>query len=557
MKKNHLRVAILVNLFLCLIFLFSFSACSGSQTSIISTPMVTNGTLTTHPTTTTPVVSSSPSITSGTTKPSQATEKRYGGTLRFITPFSLTIFGSPSEMSTMMGWNHQPCFEYLMLMDTAGNPLPNIIESWDISSDGKIITLHVRKGIKFHDGTDCNAQAVKYNLENYTSNNARPAEYAAITKYEVIDDYTLRLSFNNFMASFFNTLALNNGGLVASPKALQTETTPANMAKDHMVGTGPFIFDSWQRDQFIKFKKNPNYWQPGKPYLDEFEIIQIADPMTALAYFKSGEGQVLYRISPSIGADLKKQGYQTVISEIAPVHFLAPDGKNADSPFNNKLVREAVEYAIDKKAIADTIGHGFYPVAYQMANKIDANYNPDIVPREYNVAKAKQLLAQAGYPSGFNTTLLAMTSDNRDVIVAIKAYLDQVGIKATIDIAEQARFFSMTQKGGGWKGLVYLSLGIQIQNFSRRFGTGGLAYASIYLPEGWQAKLDATLSQVDTVARNNQFKELTKILADEAVVIPLWFQPDITALADEVHDLDWGKGFAPFYYKPANVWLSK
>jgi len=491
-----------------------------------------------------------------------ATTPQYGGILKIIIPTGITILGAPSEVGTggLYSLVGAPAIETLLRHDNSFRQKPRLAESYEIGPDGKSFTFHLRKGVKFHDGTDCNAAAVKYNLENYTPSGTRPNYFKVVTSYDTIDDYTIRLNLSAFSLDLWIQFAYGDG-MICSPTALKTSTAPERMAKDHMVGTGAFRYVSHQRDVNAIFEKVNSYWQKGKPYVDGIQFQQIADPVTAVIALKSGDGQLLYLITAQQARDLEAAGYEIVRENLSPIGYITPDGANSDSPFSNKKVREAAEYAIDKKALAQGVGLGYYPVATQFAMLGYDNYSPELTPRNYDPKKAKQLLAEAGYTNGFKTTIYAPTSYNRDVLVVLQTYLKEVGIDATLDITDSTRLSSLQHTG--WHGILVNSVPVNsalASKISMFFNADLTAYgntmASVFRPPGWQDKLNAALTQYDENKRTAQTRELCKIMSEEVMGIPLWVAPQLSAQDKKLHNIKWAQGHG-YFWEPENAWLSK
>jgi peptide/nickel transport system substrate-binding protein len=522
------------------------SSCSQNASSSPTVPKTTAA----------PAASSSIPVTVPSS--SVSTQPQTGGTLKVIlrggSGGNLGVLGSVNDIGTVQRIT-APVFDLLLNVNAKEELQPGLAESFEVSNDGKKVTLHLRKGIKFSDGTDFNAAAVQYNLQNLAPNNVKPPELNAITSYEILDDYTLRLNFEKFNVITLMTLMFPYG-FMASPTAWQVKTTPDNMAKDHMVGTGPFLFSSWQRNNFVKYVKNPGYWQKGKPYLDGIEMNQVIDPVTSLISFQKGEGQVIFGLTPDEAKTLKAAGFDIITAETKTVWGIYPDGANSDSPFANKLVRQALEYAIDKKALAANVGSGYFTVANQTVPDDSPYYISGLSPRDYNPQKAKELLTQANYPSGFKTTLLTTSANNQDAVVAIQSYLKAVNIDTTIDVADAARFGTAQTKG--WKGLLLPNNPVSPSQriFCSRLTTTA-DYVSCFKPDWFKAKSDAIQAQPDYNQRLAGMKDIVKGFYDESVSIPLWFGSEISAQVKNVKGLDWGKGSAAYYYDPASAWLSK
>ncbi len=532
MKKLFILIAPLMVLILVL------SACSGSQTS--PTP-------TSQPATTAPPTTTLSTTASAKPTPAPSPTPQYGGILKIINRQAPTIFGYPAEADPISASVGRTALEGITWVDNYANPSPRLATSWEVSADGKSLTYTLRKGVKFHDGTDFDAAAVKWNFDNYIS--LKPL--SPITSVDVVDPYTVRFNLSQFSNVIYPTLAFI--GLI-SPTAFQKNGK--EWARINPVGTGPFKFVDFQRDVSVKYDKFADYWDKGKPYLDGIQYSFIVDPLTGSMAFQNGDAQMITQLAPKDASDLKAKGYN-VVSMPGTVAFLAPDSANSDSPFANKSVREAVEYAIDKKAIVDAVGYGFWATAYQLSPSQFPGYNTDLKGRTYNPAQAKQLLAAAGYPNGFQTTLTAQTTDNRDALVAIQANLKAVGIDAALDIVDSAKYLQMRTKG--WKnGLIIGGTGAdpnQNQRLSADLGNTSGYYVSTLRPPAWQPAMDQSMAARDMTTRTPLMAQMLKIASDEAMVTPLWVTSDIGA---EVKGLTTDYlAYHHVQWKPGEAWLSK
>lgn len=485
---------------------------------------------------------------------SAADAPRHGGTLKMIHNGGTTIIASPADGATWMR-NTRPVFETLLNTDDNDRIRPWLVESWDIDPDGKYVTLHLKKGIKFHDGTDFNAEAVKFNLElDAKKKIPAAAGLKDVTSYDILDSHTIRVNFSRYDCTFLLRLAQTPLGQMASPTAMKKPATPDNVVEQHMVGTGPFLYESWQRDNYVRFKRNPDYWQQGKPYLDGLELRSIKDVTVGVMSFKAGEAQVIENISPDDIAPLEQAGFEVGHPKLHFMHTIFPDGGNPDSPFADKRVRQALDYAIDKKAMGEGLFLGTYYPLTQLAAPSDAFYNADIPGRSYDPEKARQLLAEAGYPNGFKTKIVTDVRVRREIVAALQTYWKEIGIDTTIDIADIARGTEMTIKG--WNGILIPGFPIAATTVSitSRFSQN---YPSYYRPAGWQQKWDALIEQTDEEKRIQQLKDLVRIMYEESVVIPhLWNSP-IQANDGTVVDFNYHGNNTPDYSNLSGVWLTE
>jgi peptide/nickel transport system substrate-binding protein len=514
---------------------------------------------------TTPATSTAPATTKlATTVPTTApaaAQPQYGGTFTWIRNTGIPVLGAPPDMPTQTSTYPlaSPVMENLVLCDDQENIVPNLAQSVDTSPDGKSITFHLRQGIKFTDGTDFNAAAVKYNLQaDVAAKCSGSAILSNVTSYDVVDNYTLRLNLSQYDARLLIGLAQSAIGSMVSPTALAKATTPENAPKDHLVGTGPFLFDSWAKDQFIKFVKNPNYWQGGRPYLDAIEVQNNATTATSVMSFQAKEVNMVENIDPATYNQLKSQGYAVGIpSTLAFVFRIIPDSANADSPFAKLEVREALEYAIDKVGMAQGIGLGTQYPATQLGIAKDAWYIQNYPARNYDVAKAKALLASAGYPNGFSYPLISDVRGRQDQTVAIQTYLKDVGINTTIDVADVARMASLQQNG--WKGILLPGFPNwdSFSSWTNVFLNPTLTFPSAAVPAGWVDQWNKVVGTVDFNTRMSMMQAQMKQIYDQALMIPYIYDAPRYVTDGTVMNSQWDAHNINGYFDPADTWLKQ
>ncbi len=535
MMKKILIIALAVILLSSVIFI----SCGKSEP----------GTSTTAPMTTKPATTSGGPV--------------YGGKFVMVRNTGITEIGAPMDLKSGTGASTFPLWtpvaETLFIVDAADRIVPLLAESVDVSADGLSITFKLRKSVKFHDGTDFNAEAVKYNLEAAKASKVGgSAPLDNIKSYEIIDNNTIKINLNKFDATFLMSLAQSGIGVMLSPTALAKPTTPENAGKDHLVGTGPFMFDSWSLNQYIRMKKNPNYWQPGKPYLDEIEIRNMPDYTTSVMAFKAGEVDMVESIDPAQYNELKTQGYAVDIPKgLAFVFSFRTANADPNSPFSKKEVREALWYSVDRENLVFGLGKGTYNVAEQLAAPQQGWYINGYPDRKYNVDKAKQLMTQAGYPNGFKTVLHGDVRGRQDDLVALQTYFGKIGIECTLDVADVAR--SSTFSTQGFDGIFQPGFP-NWSSFSSWMNTWlspTATYPSMKFPDNWTTSWQAARSEPDYDKRMAKMQALLKIVYDDALVIPWMWDAPRYVLNSKVHDLKWDAVDINGYFDPVSVWKAK
>ena len=368
-----------------------------------------------------------------------------GGIFKVILRTPTNIFGYPPRLAGASKDYAQPFFDRLLSVGDDGKYKPGLALSWDTSKDGKTITFKLRQGVTFHDGTPFNAQAVKSNLDNLIP--PKENRIVGITSVDAVDDHTVRVNLSSYNNLVLYHLAVNPITFMYSPEALKKNG--ADWALTHPVGTGPFMLKDYQPNISITAVKNPNYWEKGLPYLDGIAMTMVSDPMTQMLTFKAGQANAIYSAQEA-SAQLRDEGY-IMQQGLGTGQTLTFDSKNSEY-FSKRQVREAIEYAIDKEAICKGPGQGIYMPWYQIVPNDSPDYNPALTPRKYDPAKAKKLLAEAGYPNGFSFKVFVPSTVWKDGWVAAQSYLDAVGIKMDINYLNVAAMNIIRMSGKIEKG---------------------------------------------------------------------------------------------------------
>jgi len=359
---------------------------------------------------------------------------------------------------------------------------PALAEKWEVSKDGLEYTFYLRKGVKFHKTTffkrdvEFTADDVIFSLGRQMDPNHPYYKVGGAFEYwqamdmdnivkdiVKVDNYTVKFILKKPEAPFIANLAMDFASILC--KTYADDLLKANRAEDlgkYPVGTGPFIFLKWIKDDRIIYKANKDYWG-GRPFLDKLILKVIPNNSVRAAELKTGSIHIMDFPNPEEVADLEKDpNIKLVKQEGLNIGYLAMNTQK--KPFDNVLVRKAINMAINKQAIVDAVYAGFGKAAKNPIPPTMWSYNDEIEPYEYNPEKAKKLLAQAGYPNGFETDIWAMpvprpyNPNGKKVAEAIQADLAKIGIKAAIVSYDWGTYLEKTKHGEhmmaqlGWTG---------------------------------------------------------------------------------------------------------
>lgn len=348
---------------------------------------------------------------------------------------------------------------------------PALATSWENSKDGLIWTFKLRKNVKFHDGTPFNAAAVKFSFERQMFKD-HPYHHGdfeywlgmfggfpgVVKSVDVVDDLTVRFKLERPQAPFLANLAMSNF-VIFSPDAVKKFGEDIG---NHPIGTGPFKFVRWDHGDKITVEANMDYWA-GRPYLDKIIFRSIPDNSARLIELQSGGIHLMDSLNPDDVALVNKdKNLQVLLRPPFNVGYLA---MNMDKkPFDNVYVRQAVSYAINKAALVKAFYAGLAQPAKNMTPPSLWGYNNKVTDYTYSVSRAKTLLAKAGYPKGFETTLWAMPvarpymPQPTKIGEAIQANLAAIGIKAKIVSFDWGTYLDKISNGEhdmcliGWTG---------------------------------------------------------------------------------------------------------
>ncbi len=433
---------------------------------------------------------------------------------------------------------------------------PALAESWEISEDGTVYTFALREGVTFHDGSPVDAEAVVFNFERML-NEDHPFHdtgpfplsffFSAVDNVEAVDPQTVRFTLSEPYAPFLSNLAYPTG-LIVSPAAV--EEHGADFGRNPS-GTGPFRFVEWVSNERVVVERNPDHWD-GAPPLEAVVFRPITDANTRVAEMLSGGVDLMVEVPPDSLAQFEDDSAYVVHEQVGPhVWFLILNMRNEH--IADKRVRQAINYAIDKQAIVESVLQGTATVAAgPVAPAFAWAYNEDLEPYPHDPEKARQLIKEAG-AEGAELTFYVTEGgsgmlDPVSMGTAIQANLEDVGFDVKIETYEWNTFLGKVNPGLEGKAamaemawmtndpdtLPYLTLR------TGAFPDDGGFNSGYYSNEEVDKLLEAARSSTDRDERARLYKEVQEIVREDApwAFIAHWKQNAVTSARVEGFQLE-------------------
>ncbi len=507
-----------------------------------------------------------------TEAPKAAAPKR-GGTLTILNIEEVKGLFNHTDSGTEGEYTLNQITEGLVVADIDMNIVPALATSWEMSKDGLEYTFKLRQGVKFHDGTDFDADDVKWTFDQaIIPNSYMGAKWIPYIKStQVIDKYTVKITLVEPWYDFLTMLAYEEDLDILSREAVE------KWGKDYgykaAVGTGPFKFDHWNRGEELVIVRNENYWDKDKgyPYLDKIVYRAVLEDTVKVMQLNTKAADLVFNFPFNEVDNIKKS--PNIVVESTPGGTQHYWGFVADkAPFNDAKTRQAMCYAVDRKAIVDTVfrGHaavanGIFPPQLFVAenDKVYYPYDPD---------KAKKLLTEAGYSDAKPLKFYMLTSNASlymDMAVLIQAQLKKIGVQAEVVPLEKAALStymsgqaadSATKRQSilyrrGLSGL--LMNDYTLRGYYSKGGANDLGYnkpgGGISNPEVEQLILDTyKLTDKATLITNN--RKLNALILGDCPRVYIAYQNNVIAFQNYVKGLkNWPLNTMPM----KQVWLDK
>lgn len=445
-------------------------------------------------------------------------------------------------------------YNTLLRMGTDFSLNPELAKSWDIEEDGKRIVLHLQEGVKFHDGTDFNAAAVKWNfdqrMDEAVGSPQRKQLVGVVESVETVDDMTVAINLTKPFAPFLSLLA-ERPGFMVSPTAAQKHGEDFG---SNPVGTGPFVFKEWTRGTRIVVERNPDYWEEGLPYLDSVVFSDIAGAIVGIQRLITGEIDFVDSLSPKDIRPIRNND-EIKIDPITVGRWYSYQWQWDKPPFDNAALRKGIAHAIDRDRLNAITMDGDATIA-NTPTPPGLWWHADLAGYAYDPAKAREYLAEADLPEGF-VVELATPED------AILRQLNQLVAEQLTDVGLTVELVPVAQREW-YSRVVERAINFTPMRWTQRPDPDGLL-SILFASDGYanstdynNPKVDALLAEAagtfDQPKRQALYKEAQAIILEDLPYVPIYFSVEYAAMRTDVMGFEWTPDQIPRFY---NVWKAK
>ena len=416
---------------------------------------------------------------------------------------------------------------------------PCLAESWEVSGDGLTYTFKLRQGVKFHDGTDFNAEAVKYNVDRQTVNKTEDMLYADfvfgdVAECNVIDDYTVEIVLNKVSTPFLNNLAMSLGAPMVSPTACEANNNNSNEAP---CGTGPYKFVRWDKNEAVVMERNEDYWGE-KGVAKQIVFKTITDNSARVVALTNGEVDIIDGIDANVVDQVTSAGALLNMAEGMNINYLAYNTQRITDP----EVRKALSQAVNVPELVASLYRGYASEATSILPTFMPGYSADVKQVSYDPEAAAQTLADKGVTElhmlAYTNPRPYNTATGQTLAEALQGYYEKVGVTCSIDSYDWTTYKEKVGTGDydvclyGWIG----DNG-DPDNFMNLLASEDIEInVAQYSDEEFNTMLAEAASTPNGEERNAIYAQMEQKIADECVWLPISHQENLSAYLSNVHN---------------------
>ncbi len=432
---------------------------------------------------------------------------------------NITTLDPQDGISTANHLVNSMIFDTLVKSDHSGNYTPSLAESWEVSEDELTFTFHIRKGVTATNGEEVNAKDVVFTFQRLLDNPTlvvASSSWGVLESVSLVDDYTVDVK----LKESYGPALYNFSGTFIIPDEAYAEMGNAMFSEQKLVGSGAWQFVEWVDGQYVRFKKNPNFWDKASydPYYEEAYLRFITEPSSAISAQLSGQVNA-YMLVPSdmllmYGNNPKIEIQDVETGTMLYLQFQCKE----ESVFNDVNVRKAFSMAIDRDTIATALmGNSKVPIG--IATNVSMGYDPEFTSETYtyNPEKAKELLAASNY-KGEEVKILATTAvtNSQQLMLAICDYVNAIGFNCKSEIVEVATLGDLRARGDYDMFIVAgINPGGDLFHFTT-FRISSDMHKSHYVNEDLNNRILEALHSTNQEHRNELYRSINKTVCDEA-----------------------------------------
>jgi peptide/nickel transport system substrate-binding protein len=436
-------------------------------------------------------------------------------------------------------WVIENIYDQLIRVGPDGKTLtPDLATSWNISKDGLTYTFHLRPNVVFQDGTKLTAEDVRYDFVR-AINPKQPWAWTltAVKGVTAPDPSTVVITLKHPWAPFLSDVSLFDTGIY--PEAYFKKVGATGMAS-HPVGTGPYALDSWIKGQYLRLKKNPNYWAASSYPMEYVEYDLIPDDNSRLLKVEAGQLDVDNVLANNLVPSVNKSGTASVqINKSTQIEYLIFNTKQ--TPFQDVKVRQAISHGIDRAAIIKAVlqGNGTSANSFIPAGAID--YDANIPQMTYDPTMAKNLLAQSSKPKGFTMTMQTQSGSviDQEIGVIFQSEMKAIGITVNIQPTDPTTLFANEQADkysfatSGWTNDIPDP--DELVSFAADYSTGNHSFDTWYNNPTVTKLSQAAEQSNDNATRRKYYYQMQQIWYQQQWFMSLYYSPFVNAVNNKVH----------------------
>lgn len=461
--------------------------------------------------------------------------------IRIVSPYQSTTLDPMRSAAAGNIETYGQLYSRLLLRNPSTGAIePGLAQSWDISADGLTYTFHLREAL-FSDGSPITASDVAFSLERIRGDkqSAYPAPLGAVESMSATDPKTVVVKLKSPFAPFLGNLEIWNMGIVS--KADVEKRGPETAFSTEPVTSGPYAVKEWKPNEVLVLQPNAHYWRQGYPKSDAtVELREVASPETRIAMLKAGEADVMRAVQWAQIDDLKTaEKIDMRLEPSTTIYITLLNSKR--EPFSNMMARQAAAYAIDNKAMAAAITRGYaQPANTTLPGSIDF-HDKDYPGIPFDVAKAKQLLAESGM-AGHEVKILATSgATEQQMALLLQAQWQAIGLKPVIVNVDSGAWWDATGKGDYDAAANWWYNETPDPDLAVRWAVCGSCGSNSYNTFYSNPKVDELVEQGtkegDPAKRAEIYKEIQRITTEEVAQIPLYYAPNAVAYSKRLEGI--------------------